>query len=141
MNAFAQLALDKPVVFLHLVTATAALVLGLVLMSRPKGTRPHRSIGWVWVGLMAVTTLASAFIRDHALPNIGGITPIHLFTVLVAFNLPYALWAIRRGHVQAHRSAMKGMFLGGCVLAGLFTLLPGRFLGNLLWHQVQGLAT
>jgi uncharacterized membrane protein len=34
---------------------------------------------------------------------------------------------------------MKGLFIGGCIVAGVFTLLPGRFLGDLLWHQALGL--
>jgi uncharacterized membrane protein len=32
---------------------------------------------------------------------------------------------------------MRGPFFGACVLAGLFTLLPGRFLGRLLWQQAS----
>ena len=28
---------------------------------------------------------------------------------------------------------MTGLYIGACVVAGLFTLLPGRFLGSLLW--------
>jgi len=30
-------------------------------------------------------------------------------------------------------------YLGGCVGAGLFALLPGRYLGQLLWHHALGL--
>ncbi len=52
----------------------------------------------------------------------------------------YILPAFRRGNVVGHRQQMRGMFIGGCVLAGVFTLLPGRYLGHLLWHQALGLA-
>lgn len=140
MYPLIQLPQDKPIIFLHLVTAIGALAVGIYLMSRRKGTASHRLLGWIWVALMGTTTVASAFIRDHQLPNIAGITPIHLLTLLVAINLPYAIWAIRQGRVEQHRRAMKGMFIGGCVLAGVFTLLPGRFLGHLLWHQALGIA-
>lgn len=30
---------------------------------------------------------------------------------------------------------MRGLYMGGLVIAGAFTLLPGRLLGNLLWHH------
>jgi len=139
MNPFSKLLATHPLVFFHLVTAAAALVLGAVLMLRRKGTAGHRWLGWTWVGLMGATTLASAFLRDHAMPNLAGITPIHAFTVLVAVQLPLGVRAIRRGDVAAHRARMRGLFTGACVIAGLFTLLPGRFLGDLLWRQTLGL--
>ena len=31
---------------------------------------------------------------------------------------------------------MRGMYIGGCIVAGVFTLLPGRFLGRQLWQAV-----
>ncbi len=136
MNPLLQLLERHPLVFFHLVTAAAALALGIVIMMRRKGTPMHRGVGWVWVALMGSTAVASAFIRDYQLPNIAGFTPIHLFTVSVLWSLPYGIWQIRRGNVLAHRQTMRGLFIGGCVLAGVFTLLPGRFLGSLVWKNV-----
>jgi uncharacterized membrane protein len=106
-------------------------------MTRAKGTTGHRWLGWTWAALMGCTALASAFIRDYGMPNLAGVTPIHAFTVLVAVQLPRGLWQVRRGQVAAHRKTMRGPFFGACVLAGLFTLLPGRFLGRLLWQQAS----
>jgi uncharacterized membrane protein len=137
-NVFIRLLQDHPLVFVHLLTAFAALVLGIVILARRKGTGSHRVLGWAWVALMGSTALASAFIRDYHLPNIAGITPIHAFTVLVAVQLPRGIWLIRRGQVAAHRKTMRGLFTGACVLAGIFTLLPGRFLGTLLWKNLLG---
>ena len=138
LTAFTRLLERHPLVFFHLVTAFAALLLGAIILMRRKGTTSHRLLGWVWVALMGSTALATAFIRDYQLPNIAGITPIHAFTVLVAVGLPRGIWHIRHGNVQAHRKQMKGLFIGGCILAGVFTLVPGRFLGTLLWKQVLG---
>ena len=138
-NAFTRLLQDHPLVFVHLFTAFAALLLGIVILARRKGTGSHRVLGWTWVILMGSTALASAFIRDYQLPNIAGITPIHAFTLLVAVQLPRGIWLIRHGQVAAHRKTMRGLFVGACVLAGLFTLLPGRFLGTLLWKDLLGL--
>lgn len=81
---------------------------------------------------MASTMLTSAFIRDYRLPNIAGITPIHVFTAMVAVSLPRALLAVRRGDIARHRKEMRGMYIGGCIVAGLFAFLPGRFLGRQL---------
>jgi uncharacterized membrane protein len=134
MTAFTDLLQRHPLVFFHLVTAVAALAIGTVVMLRRKGTGSHRAWGWAWVLLMAGTTVASAFIRDYRMPNLAGITPIHFFTAFVAFNLPRGIWFIRQGNVAAHRKTMRGMYIGGCLVAGVFTLLPGRFLGRLLWQ-------
>ncbi|MBL8330838.1 MAG: DUF2306 domain-containing protein [Rubrivivax sp.] len=139
MDAFNRLLHQHPLIFFHLITAAAALVLGIVLMLRRKGTGSHRWLGWSWVLLMGTTTVLSAFIRDYGMPNIAGFTPIHAFTVLVAVQLPRGVWYIRRGNVQGHRQTMRGLFFGACVVAGIFTLLPGRFLGSLLWRDALGL--
>ncbi len=138
MDTFTRLLQHHPVVFFHLVTASAALVLGIAILRRRKGTGSHRALGWTWVVLMGSTTLASAFIRDYNMPNIAGFTPIHAFTVLVSVGLPRGIWFIRQGRVDAHRKQMQALFFGACVVAGIFTLLPGRFLGRLLWHDLLG---
>jgi uncharacterized membrane protein len=138
IDHFTRLLHQHPLVFFHLLTAVGALALGIAIMSRRKGTGSHRALGWAWVLLMGSTAIASAFIRDYHLPNIAGITPIHAFTVLVSVNLPRGIWAIRHGQVKAHQKAMQGIFVGGCVVAGVFTLLPGRFLGTLLWKNLLG---
>jgi uncharacterized membrane protein len=142
MQAFAALLQRHPLIFAHMLAALGALLLGIVILSRRKGTTSHRALGWVWVALMGGTALTSAFIRDYRLPNLFGYTPIHAFTLFVAVMLPLAVLHIRRGNVEGHRRAMKGLFIGGCVVAGLFTLLPVRFLGSLLWGSpMNGIAS
>jgi uncharacterized membrane protein len=134
LQAFSLLLQRHPLVLFHLATALAALVVGAVVLARRKGTASHRALGWTWVLLMGSTALATAFIRDYRLPNLAGITPIHLFTVLTAVNLPRGIWYIRQGNVEGHRKTMRGLYMGGCVLAGVFTLMPGRFLARVLWQ-------
>ncbi len=135
---FASLWQRHPLIFFHLVTALLALLLGAVMLARRKGTRSHKALGWAWVVLMGSTALPSAFIRDYGMINLAGITPIHAFTVLTAVSLPRGIWAIRHGDVAAHRRHMTRLYVGACVLAGVFTLLPGRFLGHLLWRHALG---
>ena len=142
MNAFASLLQRHPLIAFHLVTALAALLLGAFILWGRKGTWNHHTLGWMWVTLMACTTLSSVFIRDFRLPNLAGYTPIHGFTVFVAAMLPLALRHACRGNLVGHRKAMRGIYFGGCVVAGIFTLLPGRFLGSLLWGtSMTGIAS
>jgi uncharacterized membrane protein len=136
VNAFVLLLGRCPLVFFHLVTAIGALGLGIALMLRRRGTPNHRLLGWTWAVLMGSTTLASAFMRSDPMLHWMGITPIHALTLLVALLLPRRIWQARRGNVVAHRRTMRGLFAGACVIAGAFTLLPGRFLGMLLWKNL-----
>lgn len=117
-----------PVVYVHLFAAVAAIGLGVFQLARPKGTGPHRAIGWMWVALMATVAVSSLWI-----PWFLHFTWIHVFTLVTAITLPLAIWRIRRGNVRGHASAMTWLFTGGLVIAGAFTLVPGRLLGNLLW--------
>ena len=142
MNAFASLMQRHPLIFFHLVTALAALLLGGLILWGHKGSWNHRTLGWMWVTLMFCTTLASAFIRDFRLPNLLGYTPIHAFTLYVAVMLPRGVYFVRHGNLAGHRKTMRGIYFGGCVVAGVFTLLPGRFLGSLLWGTpMNGIAS
>lgn len=130
MTPFIVLLHTKPLVFVHMLSALSALLLGLTILTRRKGTTSHRTLGWTWVALMACAAVSSAWIRDYKIPNLAGYTPIHLLTLTVAVLLPLAIWAIRRGNVSAHRKTMTGLYVGGCIVAGLFALAPARFLGR-----------
>ena len=141
MEHIAHLIETRPLIALHLFSALIALVLGIVVMRRRKGTVNHKLLGWTWVVLMATAAISSAFIRDYHLPNIAGYTPIHVFTAFVAVGLPMGIWRIRHGNVAGHRQVMTRMFFVACVVAGLFTLLPGRFLGDLLWKHTLAMAS
>ena len=139
MDRFVALLDRHPLIFSHVLLALGALALGIFILLLRKGDTRHRTLGWVWVVLMGGAALTSAFIRDFHLPNIAGFTPIHAFTALVAVELPRAVWHVRHGRVQAHRQAMRGLYIGGCVVAGTLAFLPGRFLGSMLWPRVSAL--
>lgn len=132
-----------PVITLHLCAALGALVTGPVaLWARRGGTqRPqlHRAFGYAWVTLMVITAASALFIRDFALPNLRGFTPIHLFVPFVFANLIAGLWHLSRKNIAAHRKTMQSTYIGACLVAGAFTLLPGRYLGQWVWGQWLGL--
>jgi uncharacterized membrane protein len=116
-------------VLIHLAAAASALVLGIVMLVRRKGTWSHKLLGRTWATLMLTVAISSLWI-----PSFLHFTWIHLFTLLTLVSLPLAIYRIRTGDVKGHANAMKGLFIGGLVIAGIFTLVPGRLLGNLLWH-------
>ncbi|RVT97495.1 hypothetical protein EOD42_06625 [Rhodovarius crocodyli] len=118
----------SPLVQIHAFAALAALGLGAWQLSRPKYGLSHRVRGWLWVGLMAVVALSAFGIRTH-----GGFSWIHLLAIFVLVQLPVAVLHMRRGRVRAHRNAMVGLFVGALVIAGAFTLLPGRIMHQLVF--------
>ena len=38
--------------------------------------------------------------------------------------------------IPRHRKTMQQIYIGACLVAGVFTLLPQRYLGKLLWTQL-----
>jgi uncharacterized membrane protein len=120
-----------PVVQIHAFLAMAAFVLGVVQLAAPKGTIPHRTIGWTWVVLMVVIAISSFWIHDIRL--IGPFSPIHLLSIFTLAMLPLAVLHARRHRVERHRNAMISIFVGALVLAGLFTLLPGRIMHDVVF--------
>ena len=121
------------VVYVHFIAALAAAAIGAVQLARPKGTAGHRVLGWTWAALMMVVALSSLWI-----PAFLAFTWIHLFTLFVMVTLPLALYRVHRGEVAGHAKGMRGIYVGGLIVAGVFAFMPGRVLGNLLWKGVWG---
>jgi uncharacterized membrane protein len=117
---------SAPAVQVHAFAAMAAFALGLVQLSAPKGTLPHRTIGYVWVTLMAIVAVTSFWIHD--LRMWGPWSPIHILSIVTLGALPLAILHARRHRVAEHRKAMLAMFAGALMIAGLFTFLPGRIM-------------
>lgn len=111
---------------LHALAAIAAFVLGLVQLLAPKGTLPHRTLGWIWVALMAVVAGSSFWINEIRL--VGPWSPIHLLSILSLVMLVVGVHAARSHNVSRHRKTMFWIFSGALVIAGLFTFLPGRIM-------------
>lgn len=129
----------SPAIQTHLLLAGSALLLGPVVLWRRKGTAGHRRLGYLWVALMLGAALSTLFIRDFRLPNLAGYTPIHLLSLLTFAGIAGAMAAVLSGRIALHQQAMRKVYLGACVGAGLFALMPGRYLGDLLWHHGLGL--
>ncbi len=130
----------SPVIAVHLSAVASATVLGPVALwarrARDQRPRLHRAFGYAWVTLMLAAAISALFIRDFKLPNIHGYTPIHLLIPVVIGLLVLAFWFLVRGNIKGHRLTMQGLYIGACLVAGSFTLLPSRYLGQLLWGSL-----
>lgn len=111
----------------HLAAALLAVVMGGVVLMRRKGTAAHKVMGWCWVVLMLAAALTSFFIQAR-----GHLSFIHLLSVVVLVTLPLAILNIRKGRTRGHAIGMVSAF-AGLAIAGLFTLLPYRMLGKLVF--------
>ena len=106
-------------------------MLGLAQLARVKGTRTHRVLGYIWIGLMLFVACSSFFIQE--LRHWGGFSPIHLLSIFTLAMLPLGIYFARHHNVGGHRKTMLGLFFGALVIAGAFTLLHSRILGRVLF--------
>lgn len=120
-----------PAIPFHALAAMTAFVLGVVQFAAPKGTLPHRTIGWIWVGLMMSVAASSFWI--HQIRLIGPWSPIHLLSIFTLLVVPLGVWRAHRHEIADHRGIMILTFSGALVIAGLFTLLPGRIMHTVVF--------
>ena len=120
-----------PVIVVHAGAAAAALALGAAMLAARKGTLLHRFAGRGWVALMLVTALSSFWIRSS-----GSFSWIHILSVAVPLLLAIGVWYAITGRIAGHRRMMSGVYAGGLLIAGAFTLRPSRLLGQMLWSSL-----
>jgi len=119
------------VIQMHAFAALGAFGLGAVQLTAPKGTIPHRLFGWLWASLMLAVVLSSFFI--HTIRMWGPWSPIHLLSLFTLIMLPLAVLRARRHAVEKHRWTMISLFVGALAIAGIFTLLPGRIMHDVVF--------
>lgn len=114
---------------IHLALALLALGLGTTVIFLKKGTPKHKTIGMIWSAVMYGTALSS-FAVTSLLP--GHFSPIHILSLVTLATLPLAILARRRGDIKGHARIMLANY-AGLVIAGMFTLIPGRLLGQVVF--------
>ena len=119
----------------HLATVLPAFAIGTwqIFFSK-KGSRFHRSLGFVYLSLMTVTAVAAFFIRSV---GNGSLSLIHLFIPLTFFGVFSALWNVRRGDIVGHKRAMLGLYFGGILIAGTLAFMPGRVMHQLVFGSLR----
>jgi len=123
--SLAPLLAAPAVVQIHTATALLALTLGTIVMLMPKGTMQHVLSGRIWAALMLVVA-GSSFGITSLFP--GHFSPIHILSLITLISVPMAILARRNSNMPLHIGNMIGTY-AGLLLAGLFTLMPGRILG------------
>ncbi|HEX8191599.1 MAG TPA: DUF2306 domain-containing protein [Allosphingosinicella sp.] len=118
----------SPALIIHLGTVLPALPLGAWLLVARKGGALHRLLGRVWGAMMVTTAISSFWLQEN-----GGLSFIHVFSVITLVSIPLGIFWIRRGNLERHRRAMTSTYIG-LVVAGLFAFAPGR----LLWTWLLG---
>ena len=139
----------SPLVKLHLFAGSAALLLGFVQFAAPKGTIPHRTIGWIWAVLMVVLIGISFFIREYFISGFFStdlcVIPsksqswmvrcavIHTTSMYALLMVPYAVLHARRGNIEFHRWSMFSILLGAIAVAGGFAFQEPRMLHTIFF--------
>jgi uncharacterized membrane protein len=114
---------------IHLATVIPAFIIGtyLIFFSR-KGAPHHRALGYIYLTLMTITAIAAIFVHEVNPSGFMGWSLIHIFVVITLVSVVSAIWAARRHDVRRHRNAMIGLYVGGLMIAGSLTFLPGRIM-------------
>lgn len=129
--------LDAPLAIqIHVAAVIPAALLGPYMFRARKGTPTHRLLGKVWLGLMVVAALSSFFI--HTINLFYGFSPIHLLSAYVLYGSWSAIRAARAHRIREHRLNVIGMYVGGIIIAGGFTLLPGRLMHEIVFTWPAG---
>ena len=121
----------SPEIQLHAFVAMAAFGLGVVQLAAPKGTLPHRTLGWIWVLLMLGVSISSFWI--HTIGLWGPWSPIHLLSIFTIAMLGVGVAAARRHVVARHRRTMIWTFCGALIIAGISTFMPGRIMHHVVF--------
>jgi uncharacterized membrane protein len=119
---------------MHLATVVPAFLLGTYILLNPKGTPLHRTLGKLFMVLMLFTVVLVLFMparRPPMLLNHFGTN--HIFVIPVAYFIPRAYFAARRGDVKKHMASVLGVYFGAVLLAGAFAFAPGRLLHSWLF--------
>lgn len=110
---------------LHAFSAMAAVVLGAVQFTAPKGTIPHRTVGYVWVMLMGITAITAIFIREI---NDGSFSWIHILIPITLYGVVELAIRARRGLTGKHRNTALVLFFAALMIPGAFSFMPGRIM-------------
>ncbi|URQ68163.1 DUF2306 domain-containing protein [SAR86 cluster bacterium] len=125
------------IINVHATLALLAVPLGLYIFLTKKGTKQHKMLGRIWVTFLIIVSLTAIFIQTI---NPGQYSWIHLLIPFTLVSLIYSIWNIKKykktkieRYKYSHMYSMIGVYVGALLIAGAFTLMPGRFFHHLLF--------
>ncbi len=128
--------MPSKIILIHLSIILPCIILGTYLIFAQKGTAFHKQSGKLYMILMGLTGILTLFIPaqiGQRIFNHFGV--LHLLSLLTLYSVPKAWFAIKRGDVKTHKSAMIKLYIGGIIIAGSFAILaPGRYLHALFFN-------
>ena len=126
-----------PAIAIHLAAALSAVALGPVALWARKGAqqrpRLHRAAGYAWVSMMVATAVSALFVSGSVGPRWGSFGIIHLLVPVTLGSLVVSFVYLARRNIEGHKRTMQNLYISACLVTGAFTLLPGRFLGKVVW--------
>lgn len=119
----------ESLMYFHLLTVVPCIFLGGYLLAASKGGAIHRKLGVIYMLLMMLTALIALFIPAGVGPQfLSHFGYLHLLSFIVLWTVPTAFFAIKKGKVKEHQRKMIILYVSGIIIAGGFTLTPGRYL-------------
>jgi len=119
----------ETLVYFHLLTVLPCIFLGGYLLAARKGGLLHRKIGMAYMVLMSLTALIALFIPAGVGPRfLNHFGYLHLLSLIVIWTVPTSLIAVKKGDIKSHQRKMLILYVSAILIAGGFTLFPGRFL-------------
>ena len=120
---------------IHLTAVLPCLLLGAYLIYfSTKGSTPHKSLGKLYMVLMTIQAFVSLFMEARVGPQwMNHFGWIHLLSVVTLYTIPASLLYLRKGNITSHKRSMVILYWSGLVVAGAFTLTPGRYLYEILF--------
>ena len=124
----------KYLMYAHLLTVIPCVLIGGYLLAVKKGTPFHKLLGKLYMSLMVITAVITLFMPAYVGPQfLHHFGYIHLFSILTLYSVPTAIIAVKKGQIKKHKFKMIFLYVGAIIIAGGFTLSPGRFLHTLFF--------
>lgn len=114
----------------HVTAVCVAIVLTPIQLLLERGSKAHRLVGRIWMMAFALTALSSFFI--YTIRWLGPFSPLHILSVIALVSLFNAYRAARRGDIENHRWTILSLIVFALLGAGIFTLLPGRIMHDVV---------
>ncbi len=122
--------------WIHTTFALTAMVVGAVVISRPKGTRSHRRLGWIYaVSMLGLNVTALMIYRLF-----GGFGPFHVAAIASLATLLGGMYFViarpTRNWLALHYSFMSWSYVG--LLAAAASEVGTRVPAFQFWWAVAG---